>query len=231
MQSLVGICIFVIMRETSREDGTVYPCSSVSIDKRVKDPNFLRSSSLLIFWGKKFGYEILRLGGSFLNSAILDLYLETRSTLLVPSKHFKSRITYLISICLFYITVSCFSIEALCLASMPSISNCFFCKKVLISLCKTSPCLYRSAVGECFSWLLVFMMAAGSWYLGKIDFSSSSKSLLKTFTLKIFLNIHLFVTNMFPRGNAGSSDRSVAFFTVELTLFGGVGRTNKRFTC
>ena len=33
---------------------------------------------------------------------------------------------------------------------------------------------------------------------------------------------------MFPRGNAGSSDRSVAFFTVELTLFGGVGRTNKR---
>ena len=145
MQSLVGICIFVIMRETSssglagREDsapgdGTVYPCSSVSIDKRVKDPNFLRSSSLLIFWGKKFGYEILSLGGSFLNSAILDLYLETRSTLLVPSKHFKSRITYLISICLFYITASCFSIVALCLASMPSISNCFFCKSVDFSV-------------------------------------------------------------------------------------------------
>ena len=140
-------------------------CSSVSMDKELKDKKCFRSSFLLIFWGKKFRKEIMSLKGSETWICIWRL---------VSSKLLKSRLVCFISLSAVYNSSSCFYMAAACCLSISSIPACFICITVLVSLWKVSPCFYRSAVifRECIHWSVfgVFIMEAESWDFGKINY-------------------------------------------------------------
>ena len=116
------------------------------IDKGVRDPNSSKIRCLLILTDLKVGREILNLGGSFLNSLILDWYLETKLKLQVSSKLLRSWMTCFISVMELFIASSCLFRAAWCFESMTSISVCLLWMIMSISSWRASPCFSSSAI-------------------------------------------------------------------------------------